>query len=491
MQIQYFAPMQVTRLFISIGFSLLLVSGMMAQANSVVLVHADKSSGYGVAWGGPKNSPDMIVTALHLVAGKKNIQVAWQGKTSVATVIKIYKPSDLALLKLRTPLGIPLLGLYSGEAPVETDVNFWEIPVATTTPTKKTTSLDGKTSLASISPQIANEPAGLTKALCFDGTESYPGMKTSVINFKEANIRKAHSGSPLTYNDKILGMVDGGAKLVDGRPLIWAIPAADFNKLYSMGTPPASDMITCTSPGTDSKYLYSGIRADNPFLTEAEIDQAILLNTPLNIESSTGTKLELHHNYTMTFGEVYQTLYEEEQQALQKQFKPGESVTLNDLLNVTVHFYSEDATGVSIMIPDQCTLTNSTDAYGTMNTTTSPGGLITMSIYISAGTTTQDAVTAMNSFQQFIRPDDQSITPITVDSVLHNGNYYSLKYEHKNKLSGAVKSIVYANMTIDGTNFLAVSVNVADWQPIAKDPKEKMYFYLMEVCSNLSNFPFY
>jgi hypothetical protein len=45
-------------------------------------VHADKNSGYGVAWGGPQNSPDMIVTALHLVAGKKAIQVVWQGKTS-------------------------------------------------------------------------------------------------------------------------------------------------------------------------------------------------------------------------------------------------------------------------------------------------------------------------------------------------------------------------------------------------------------------------
>jgi hypothetical protein len=41
---------------------------------------------------------------------------------------------------------------------------FLEIPPATTTPVKKTTVLDGKTSLANISPQIAGEPTGLTKA---------------------------------------------------------------------------------------------------------------------------------------------------------------------------------------------------------------------------------------------------------------------------------------------------------------------------------------
>jgi hypothetical protein len=492
MKLKYFSPVQLTRWFYCLGLILLGYMGVAAQGNSVVLVHADKNSGYGVAWGGPQNSPDMIVTALHLVAGKKAIMVVWQGKSSSATVEKIYKPSDLALLKLKTPLGIPSLGLYSGEPPWDTNINFWEIPPATVTPTKKTTVLDGKTSLANISPQIANEPAGLSKALCFDGTESYPGMKTSVINFKEVNIRKAHSGSPLTYGDKILGMVDGGAKLVDGKPCIWAIPASDFNKLYTLGTPPAFDMVTCTSPGSDSKYLYSGIRPDNPFLTEEEIDQAILLNTPLNFMSSIGTQLELHHNYTMTFGEVYSTLFEDEQQYLTTLFKPSETISLNDLLSKTVHFYSEDNTGVSIMIPDQCTLTSTTDAFGTLNTTTSPGGLITMSVYISAGKTMDDGMIAMNAFQQFLKPDDPNYKPIDQKLLKANNQYYNDYYEKKTKDSrGSIKSIFYANMTINQGNFLAVTINVPDWSAVANNPNEKLYFYLMEVCTVLSDFPVY
>ena len=84
---------------------------LSAQKNSVVQVHADKSSGYGVACGGPQNLPDRIVTALHVVAGKQTIVVKWQGKSSYATIEKIYKPSDLALLKLQTPLGIPAMAL--------------------------------------------------------------------------------------------------------------------------------------------------------------------------------------------------------------------------------------------------------------------------------------------------------------------------------------------------------------------------------------------
>jgi len=491
MKLTFFSPFHLGHSLFSLGLILLFSTGVLAQGNSVVLVHADKNSGYGVAWGGPQNSPDMIVTALHLVAGKKAIQVVWQGKTSTATVEKIYKPSDLALLKLKTPLGVPSLSLYSGEPPWDTNINFWEIPTATTTPTKKTTVLEGKTSLANISPQIADEPTGLTRALCFDGSESYPGMKTSVINFKEVNIRKAHSGSPLTYGDKILGMVDGGAKLVDGKPCIWAIPASDFNKLYTLGTPPAIDMVSC-SQGSESKYLYSGIRPDNPFLTEEEIDQAVLLNIPLNIISSIGTQLELHHNYSMTFEEVYATLFEEEQQYLTTLFKPSETITLNDLLNKTVHFYSEDNTGVSIMIPDQCTLSSSVDAFGTLNTTSSPGGLITMSIYISDGKTMEDGVNAMNAFQKFLKPNDPDYKPIDQKLLNANNQYYNDYFEKKTKDSrGSIKSIYYANMTINQGNFLAVTINVPDWSAVANNSNEKLYFYLMEVCTVLSDFPLY
>ena len=91
------------------GCMLLYTVSSTAQKNSVVQVHADKSSGYGVACGGPQNLPDRIVTALHVVAGKQTILVSWQGKSAYATVEKIYKASDLALLKLKTSLGIPAL----------------------------------------------------------------------------------------------------------------------------------------------------------------------------------------------------------------------------------------------------------------------------------------------------------------------------------------------------------------------------------------------
>ncbi|MGB3074737.1 MAG: hypothetical protein WBB36_05430, partial [Chitinophagales bacterium] len=128
--------------FLLIGILATIPFTATAQKSSIVQVHADKSSGYGVACGGP----DLIVTALHVVSGKSTIMVVWQGKSAYADIEKIYKPSDLALLRLQTPLGIPSLTLYSGEPPYDTNINFWEMPVNTASMSAKTTVLEERTS---------------------------------------------------------------------------------------------------------------------------------------------------------------------------------------------------------------------------------------------------------------------------------------------------------------------------------------------------------
>lgn len=69
--------------------------------NSVVLIHADQTSGYGVMWNG------YIATVLHLVAGRQQILVSWQGQQSAAKVVQAHRDADLALLQLASPLNIP------------------------------------------------------------------------------------------------------------------------------------------------------------------------------------------------------------------------------------------------------------------------------------------------------------------------------------------------------------------------------------------------
>ncbi|MEP6796468.1 MAG: trypsin-like serine protease [Saprospiraceae bacterium] len=463
-----------------------------AQKSSIVQVHADKSSGYGVACGGP----DLIVTALHVVSGKSTIMVVWQGKSAYAKIEKIYKPSDLALLRLQTPLGIPSLTLYSGEPPYDTNINFWEVPVNTTSVSAKTTVLEERTSLAKISPRVANNPTGLSKALCSDGGQYYPGMNTEVINFKEPNIRKAHSGSPLTYDNKILGMVDGGAKLVDGKACVWAIPAADFNKLFNQGTPLSKPMQSCDQAGIENKYMYSGMRSDNPLLSPEEISQAKQFENPMNISTGTGDELELYHDYRMSFGEVYETLFDDEKKDLTEMLDAEESISLDELDSKIIDLYVEDLTGITVMIPADCNLSRSADDYGTLITTSSPGGLITMSIYISPNESMDNGIQAMSSFKSYLandgmilQPKDEDVDDFTDDE---DNPYYSEHIDHEgSNQNGDVQSGYYADLIINDGDFLAVIVTVNDWAGLDTQPNELMYFYLMETCASLCDFTIY
>jgi len=98
----------------------------------------------------------------------------------------------------------------------------------------------------------------------------------------------------------------------------------------------------------------------------------------------------------------------------------------------------------------------------------------------------------MNAFQKFLKPNDPDYKPIDQKLLNANNQYYNDYFEKKTKDSrGSIKSIYYANMTINQGNFLAVTINVPDWSAVANNSNEKLYFYLMEVCTVLSDFPLY
>ena len=469
---------------------------LTGQKNAIVQVHADKSSGYGVAWGGPENAKDMIVTALHVVSGKNTILVTWQGKNAYAQIEKIYKPADLALLKLKTPLGITPLQLYSGEPPWDTNVNFWEVPVNTSAVSAKTTVLEERTNLARISPRVANNPAGLSKSLCMDAGQYYPSTSTDVINFKEPNIRKAHSGSPLTYGDKILGMVDGGAKLTDGKACVWAIPAADFMKLYNLGTPLSKPMQSCDSPTAGNKFMYSGLRSDNPLLSAEEAAQAEEFENSIHFTSGTGSKLELFHEYRIPFEEVYNTLFDEEKADMEEIFETEESLSLTDLLESTIDIYIEELTGISLMVPSACTLTQSSDDFGTWISTTSPGGMITMSFYISPNLSMEEGMSVMDGFKDYMEQNGLSMQANEEDIDDYSDDedtpYYSEYIENSfNDANGDVQSEFFADLIVNDGDFLGIIVTIEDWSQLDNNPEERLFLYLLETCSLLSDFSIY
>jgi len=231
-------------------------------------------------------------------------------------------------------------------------------------------------------------------------------------------------------------------------------------------------------------------------LSPEEIEQAQEFENSMNFSSSNGSDLELFHEYRMTFEEVYETLYEDEQGDMDEIFETEEEITLEDLLNETVDLYIEEMTGISVLIPAQCSLSHSSDDFGTLITTTSPGGLVTMSVYISPNQTVDEGMDAMDAFKTFMEENGQPMEPLEEDVEDYRDDAYTPYYSEyvENAMmdaDGEVQSEFFADLIMNDGDFLAVTVTIADWGQLEENPEERLYLYLLETCSLLSDFSIY
>lgn len=486
------------------GLTLLLFALMLAispaagQQESVVLVHAGKASGYGVAYGNPGN----IVTALHVVAGRSPITVVWKNQKFSAAIEKIYKPADLALLRLQAspPPNIPALKIYPGNPPLDTPLNFWEAPEKMFRMDKKETKLNRAVPLEQLDNRLERNSAALAQALCSDGQSNYPTLKTSVFKFEEKNIRKAHSGSPLTFQGHIVGLVDGGPP-INGKGFIWAIPAAgNFARLLSEGST-AIPRSACSS-----ERLYSGLRADNPHLENDPVLAELAENEPFTFVDDNGNTIVFTHEYRATCKDVYDTMFEEEQAYIrdlvtenEASFDEGERATLYDLYEQLIDVYQEENTGASIAIPAQSDLSIEKSEGHTLIEASSPFEGITMIIFARSNNSLEESRAAMTWFESYILSDreDWATDPEDedeIDDFLDDEEepYYSkLMGRAAVDENGDPVAELFASLTIDGDDFLGVVVKVNDWQTVDDDKEERLFYYMMEACAMLTDFAYY
>jgi hypothetical protein len=57
--------------------------------------------------------------------------------------------------------------------------------------------------------------------------------------------------------------------------------------------------------------------------------------------------------------------------------------------------------------------------------------------------------------------------------------------------NGQLTSEFFAELVVNESNFLGVTVTVSDWNKVWSDPKERLLFYLMESCAMLADFALY
>ncbi len=477
---------------------MLAISPAAGQQESVVLVHAGKASGYGVAHGGPGN----IVTALHVVAGRSPITVVWKNQKFPAAIEKTYAPADLALLRLQTaaPPNIPALKVYPGNAPLNTPLNFWEAPEKSIRMDKKETRLGRAVPLAQLENRLAQNQDALAKALCSDGRNNYPALQTSVFKFEEKNIRKAHSGSPLTFEGHVVGLVDGGPP-INGKGFIWAIPAAgNFAKLLNEGAPAA--------PGSAcvSERLYSGLRADNPHLENDPVLAESAMDEPFAFVDNDGNTIAFTLEYRAACKDIYDTMFEEEQAHIrdlvtenEKSFAESEQVTIYELYKQLIDVYQEENTGASIAIPAQSDLSIEKSEGHTLIEASSPFEGITMIIFARSSSSLEESREAMAWFESYVLSDreDWAADPEDkdeIDDFLDDEDepYYSkLMGRAAVDENGDTVAELFASLTIDGDDFLGVVVKVNDWQTVDDDKEERLFFYMMQACAMLTDFAYY
>ena len=108
----------------------------------------------------------------------------------------------------------------------------------------------------------------------------------------------------------------------------------------------------------------------------------------------------------------------------------------------------------------------------------------------------QEGLGAMDAFKTFMAENGQVLQPEEGDiddfSDDPDNPYYSEYIENLYAdANGNIQGEFFADLIINDGDFLAVTVEIANWSEIDNNPEERMFLYLMEICALLSDFAIY
>ena len=279
-----------------------------------------------------------IVTDLHVVAGisDKDIKVYTdqEGKSCGATVVKVLKEADLALLQLDADLGLVPLDLQDADPNSSKEYTIWGFPHGIFAMSGD--DIRFSRSLAS-TPTLNSIINGNDLKFTLE-KQGYPWPKAQILRIS-STIQPGHSGAPIfTSNGKVVGVADGGLREGTAR-LNWAMPAYDYVPRLLTSTDP--------KPTTRSMQvnLYSSTTTVAVEATEEEqikeLEQEAKENTINNGNQS------ISKTWTASFGEIIETMTEEDKKDVMDVVQTY-NINMND---AWFDVYEDYETGATITVP--------------------------------------------------------------------------------------------------------------------------------------------
>ncbi len=304
---------------------------------------------------------DHVATALHVVAGAEKIQVKEpsSGKLVSATVVRVLRDQDLALIKLTQPMDASPLKASSRKLKEADDVRCVGYPsdISKVEPTfLKVRTVGGKLK-DSIPPRVRKD---LDKI-------DFLSTNSPILNL-DGHLLPGHSGAPVFSEDGELVAIGNGGLAIGASSRSWAIEARYLK-----------DLTTSTEKVPGQSVINKSLFAEEVAPDERRVE----------IVASTGQRLVRIRK--ATFAEMFATT--DDQYGLQQLVStfPMNPATLQ------YDIYREPKSGATIVIPDGFESPTWEDGIWFSQ---SPGGLVTFYFQINNASNDYETQLKTTNFEQ-------------------------------------------------------------------------------------------
>jgi S1-C subfamily serine protease len=161
--------------------------------------------GSGFAW----EQPGRVVTALHVVAGCREIRVSYQGSAErTARLSRALRDADLALLEVANPPAVAALRLTERVPAVNETVQVYGYPIGVATRDAAALRVTAANAEAPKLDQALNEAARASLR-----SVGMPSLAAEVLRVS-GHLLPGHSGAPLVdFEGRVVGVGSGGLQL--------------------------------------------------------------------------------------------------------------------------------------------------------------------------------------------------------------------------------------------------------------------------------------